>query len=444
MLGMSGGVERVNLGKQCFVVLLMLSVSVTAYADTLSDYRAARDNYVEATACMAAYSGYYGAVSRAALQREGWTIRYFRVQQDPADAKFILMRRTDPATGQTNCLLAIAGTETDQDKAVDMRFGKVYFAGKTSNEFAANAAKDSVDNSQPKVHRGFQQVVQAVFSVDLQQGSSAIQLPDLLVRHPAQRIILTGHSLGGAVAVISGARLLRMGVRPDQIKVVTFGAPAPGNAAFAQSLSGKLEVTRFVANGDQITSVLQDLVGGYAQYGTLVPLQPPAEITIHPHSMAVYLDGVITRYLAVRRKAVAEGCGDPARRLSTGRGRQVYVAAINNSLPLELSGQFANMQTLLADEYCKKSPGCILGNETDLPTALRHASAQGCRQLVVAEIGGTKLKTTADAVFYITVQQQVFSVPGGRLLDTRDSSASTDQLTPLTALLYTAQQLTLP
>ena len=49
------------------------------------------------------------------------------------------------------------------------------------------------------------------------------------------RVLLTGHSLGGAVATLLAERLVSMGIDKDRVPVITFGAPAIGNAAFAEA-----------------------------------------------------------------------------------------------------------------------------------------------------------------------------------------------------------------
>ena len=59
---------------------------------------------------------------------------------------------------------------------------------------------------------------------------------------------MTGHSLGGAVALLAAARLYDEGA--SQIQVVTFGAPAVGNAAFNAAYEPLLQVDRIVMAGD--------------------------------------------------------------------------------------------------------------------------------------------------------------------------------------------------
>uniref|UniRef100_A0AC35UC31 Lipase_3 domain-containing protein n=1 Tax=Rhabditophanes sp. KR3021 TaxID=114890 RepID=A0AC35UC31_9BILA len=56
-----------------------------------------------------------------------------------------------------------------------------------------------------------------------------------------QNIIITGHSLGGALAIMTGLNLLKRNlVLPDNLKVITFGEPRIGDYEFAQYVQSRL------------------------------------------------------------------------------------------------------------------------------------------------------------------------------------------------------------
>ncbi|KAK9460412.1 Alpha/Beta hydrolase protein [Lipomyces oligophaga] len=55
-------------------------------------------------------------------------------------------------------------------------------------------------------------------------------LKDLIKKYPEYSLLVTGHSLGGAIAVLAGADLLGMGYKPE---ITTFGQPRVGNSRFA-------------------------------------------------------------------------------------------------------------------------------------------------------------------------------------------------------------------
>lgn len=58
-------------------------------------------------------------------------------------------------------------------------------------------------------------------------------------RHPSAAVVVTGHSLGGAMAAVAAADLaVRIGV--PVAKLVTYGEPRTGNAAFADLISSSV------------------------------------------------------------------------------------------------------------------------------------------------------------------------------------------------------------
>ena len=72
-------------------------------------------------------------------------------------------------------------------------------------------------------------------------------LSDEKNKNPSLRIFFTGHSLGGALALIAASRF------PDADCVYTYGCPRAGNKAFADSI--KARVYRTVNNNDVVTTL---------------------------------------------------------------------------------------------------------------------------------------------------------------------------------------------
>ena len=109
-------------------------------------------------------------------------------------------------------------------------------------------------SDRPLVHRGFQQ---ALYYTDKSNGMPALssvlaRLECLIDR--AERVVVTGHSLGGAIATLFAVKLAleRPDVRP-RVEVVTFGAPAVGLTKF-KSLVDRLglPITRIVHANDGV------------------------------------------------------------------------------------------------------------------------------------------------------------------------------------------------
>ena len=77
--------------------------------------------------------------------------------------------------------------------------------------------------------------------MDLDGDGKEEMVAPYLKQHPDRRLYLTGHSLGGAVASLVAERLVEKGVPKAQVPVITFGAPAVGNKAFADVYGKRID-----------------------------------------------------------------------------------------------------------------------------------------------------------------------------------------------------------
>jgi predicted lipase len=79
-------------------------------------------------------------------------------------------------------------------------------------------------------------------------------------------LIITGHSMGGAVAVLETAYLLeKEDISPEKIKVITFAEPCPGTLKFVDRYkSGFLDYTVFVNQYDMVP--LLPMAVGYRHF----------------------------------------------------------------------------------------------------------------------------------------------------------------------------------
>lgn len=114
---------------------------------------------------------------------------------------------------------------------------------------------------------------------------------------PAKPVRLTGHSLGGAIAVVLGMHLARDGFTIDQI--VTFGQPKVTSIGGAQAYS-KLPILRFRMEGDPVADVPPavphiDSVWHYSHLGREVILHGEREYTQLAPEDAI-LQGAISFY----------------------------------------------------------------------------------------------------------------------------------------------------
>ncbi|QDR81513.1 lipase family protein [Sporomusa termitida] len=423
------------------IQLLLLSVilfwsSAIGYAGPREDYEEAHALYIAAAASVAAYHDRVGELASRYLEQEGWHIDHYVQPGSRSGARFLLAKKENEP-GKNLYVLAIVGTETTDDMKINLKFDKVYFAGSTAEEFALNAANKNPPRTAPQVHKGFNEFIQSGPSAVLRNAENTpLMLPDLLHMNPNDKLYLTGHSLGGAAATLAGARLLNLGTKAKQLQVITFGAPAIGNDAFAAAYTPILPLTRVVIDGDPVTGVLQTLVGGYKQFGREIIWQKPATIN-DPHKITGYVDAALKNYYDKRQLARQAGVSiaEPVAKKAANPGR-VYIAPMKDNLPAALADDFWYMREALMDEYRKTLPDCLITAETSTGNWREEAVAAGCQWIIVPEVTGIRLKEQKDS-YLITFHQIVLDANTGAAVDAAIFSTRTYNLTPLEAFIHT-------
>ena len=428
-----------------FCLLFLLPVRVlAALADLPSLY------FVCAAASEAAYSGELPELLRARLVAAGWQIASYETEGHRGTVgRFFHMVRTDEDGTETH-LIAFPGTERGSDVWTDLRLGRAAFGGTTPAEFLAVRDMRVTERSEtPLVHRGFLDYCQAALFTDVLPAYGNRTAGEVLAAelraHPSMRIYLTGHSLGGAAAVLTAARLSDLGVAPEQLVVTTFGAPAVGNAAFVRRYEGRFTLHRVVMSGDPMKDLLAAPLG-FQQFGERVPWSPARSVARFPHAMTVYVDA------AIRQLYDAYG-GDGALLFlmgSTNRteGQPLYVAPIETALDDTLAEDAPYMKAVLRDALHVRNAQAVFaagsgGLSEDyllsgLNDHLAAARAAGAEQLVAYRIAGARVRD-AHETYRLTLERAVYDADGN-LLDATSRSALTGEMTPIETVLYLFSQ----
>lgn len=143
-----------------------------------------------------------------------------------------------------------------------------------------------------RVHRGFAHALDSV-------------LDDITAQlQPEDRIIVAGHSLGGALAMLCADELARRGERIAG--VFTFGQPRVGNWSFASAYNAQLhdQTWRIVNAGDPVAKV-PFVFGSYKHAGTEVYLRRDGGVTVdHPWWSTVEETVALTRGVDVPLSSV--------------------------------------------------------------------------------------------------------------------------------------------
>ncbi|HZT49279.1 MAG TPA: lipase family protein [Hyphomicrobiaceae bacterium] len=181
------------------------------------------------------------------------------------------------AIGETEAMVA----ETDKFVVVAFRGTASRSDIRTDIQARLNVARVAVDGRPVRVHSGFYCAFRKVEA----------RLRDLLLaQDPAKAIYLTGHSLGGALALVAAAAFGGNDRLGDRIAAVyTYGAPRVGGRDFPDIV--KAPHYRVVNSGDVVPLVPPNWLTGYVHTGTPILLKENADRPIRrsPWSSALLL-----------------------------------------------------------------------------------------------------------------------------------------------------------
>lgn len=394
--------------------------------------------FVEAAASEAAYSGELSELLRARLMVAGWEIVGAEtVGHRGTVGRFFHMVRRD-ADGAELHLIAFPGTERGSDVWTDLRMKRAAFGGHSPAEFlAVRDTPKEERGGMPLVHRGFLDYCQAALFTDAAEGETAGErLAADLRAHPSEKLYLTGHSLGGAAAILAAARLSDLGVSPDQLIVTTFGAPAVGNEDFVRTYQDRFTLRRVVMRGDPVKDALPSPLG-FHHFGARIDWQPARTTAAFPPTMTVYVDAALRRLYDTHDSsgALTFLVGQENRTA----GHTVYLAPIVVEVDDALAEDVPYLRAVLRDaQYVRNAATVFAPADTsgplDVTAQARAARTVGAEQMLVYRISGEKLRD-AHETYRLTLERSVYD-RDGNLLAAGARSAATGALTPMEVILY--------
>lgn len=182
--------------------------------------------------------------------------------------------------GETEAMVA----DTDKFVAVAFRGTTSRLDVRTDIQARLNVAKVTVGGKPVPVHSGFYAAFRKIED----------QLRDLLVKtNPLKPIYLTGHSLGGAIALVAAAAFGGDKEIVDRIAAVyTFGAPRVGGPEFPKIV--KAPHYRVVNSGDVVPLIPPNWLRGYVHTGTPILLKEGRDAPLKRSSWGSVLFLVVT------------------------------------------------------------------------------------------------------------------------------------------------------
>ena len=456
-----------------FLAICIFFVNTAGAATKEKEAENAYLTYACALADTMAYNTVLSSTVRDLLVKRGWEIDTFRHNDSRAETNFILVKHKSPVTGQIIMMVAVPGTEKSKDAEVDLRFGKVVFGGSDVEGFKAAANTAETVSTDPMVHRGFNDYTMTAFFLPREDSKTGADVLRNFAMPENTHLYITGHSLCGAVATILGARLLALGVPADQFTVVTFGAPAVGNQAFADAYGSKLDLQRYTIGGDPVKGALQVLKSGYVQFGNEGKWQRNENSVRFSHAMSEYLDAGIRNYYDVitegeltEKKMLEirhpEGSLTKQPAISYGRissKNKIYFAPVSIKLDDNIANDAAYMKVVAADvigsnfnklvqgENMEAAAGKRPGNtddeaEQELDAVFQHcnlASEAGCDTVAMVKING-KADRNKKNLYQLSVETSFYNTEG-QLLANMSANSSTDDISPIEAVLYSAGRI---
>lgn len=394
--------------------------------------------FVEAAASETAYSGELSELLRARLTAAGWEIVGAETMGHRGTVgRFFHMVRRD-VDGAELHLIAFPGTERGSDVWTDLRMKRAAFGGHSPAEFlAVRDTPKEERGGMPLVHRGFLDYCQAALFTDAAEGETAGErLAADLRAHPSEKLYLTGHSLGGAAAILAAARLSDLGVSPDQLIVTTFGAPAVGNEDFVRTYQDRFTLRRVVMRGDPVKDALPSPLG-FHHFGERIDWQPARTTAAFPHTMTVYVDAALRRLYDTHDSsgALTFLVGQENR----SAGHTVYLTPIVVEVDDALAEDVPYLRAVLRDaQYVRNVATVFAPADTsgplDVTAQARAARTMGAEQMLVYRISGEKLRD-AHETYRLTLERSVYD-RDGNLLAAGACSAATGALTPMEVILY--------
>lgn len=282
-------------------------------AKALENYRKSKLILLAAATCAGSYSSENESSEFNYLSDYGWKIYPLEAKEGKVKVGFTVAESKKDINGNKLLVLAFRGSTTLKDWVYDLAASRVVFGGNNLKEFDKYTAMNARGEDKPKVHNGYNSYARAALrlTIDFENNGKKERIVDILKNHKNVKMILTGHSLGGAVATIFAERLVSMGISKEQIPVITFGSPAVGNKQFVKEYGNKINLIRVVTAKDPVPGVFQTFFSGYQQFGEKIKFDVSTLEFDFQHPIAIYVDFAYNNVEKAKDKAIAIGAIAP-------------------------------------------------------------------------------------------------------------------------------------
>jgi hypothetical protein len=222
---------------------------------------------------------YYSRQSHKNLLKKGLLklfMIFFRGRKSIIDLQFMHLNKIDEKSGKNLVVVVFQGSQEPEDWMTNFSFD--------DDDFHAKG----------RVHKGFHHAMKLFFqTIKKKNFRLSKRLPleftkDIDKVNENTRIMLAGHSLGGALATLVGCYLYEIGIKPENLEVYTFGAPPVGTEEFCAHYEKKFNIFRLVNENDVVPKI--DKITKFFHLGEEIVL-PSNEGEVH--SCEGYIDNII-------------------------------------------------------------------------------------------------------------------------------------------------------
>lgn len=368
--------KRIGIGVFLLCLLVSMIFSVQAMEVTPKMVQEA------AYASMASYRGETEQIAGQHLKEQGWQVQYISNERN----KFVVAEKVK--NGHPYYLLGITGTEGKREWLINFRSSLVSYEG----------------SHKERVHEGYYELAKQLTEEPVFQ-----QISKTLQRDDKARLILTGHSLGGAVATIATRYGIDQGLLPSaQVEGIVFGSPLMGNEAFIAA-GTPYPIVGFEIQEDVVPEIFQSYKSGYhgTWNQTVLWKSHTPDIALH-HAMMRYLDeAVLQEIQEYKREAKQRQEGD----------YYVLLPNIQDTIGLDtIVTERFQWGLVQAWEEGRKETAYIDTSSPTMEKSLQRAKALGYDRVYGATITFIVKRESKVQNYYAIIERYSYSVSTGRVL----------------------------
>lgn len=400
----------------CFFCLFCNLASAAAPKNLQEEYNHSYFISIAAASCAGIYRP-ENSSEFSYLRDYGWQIMPYHESSGKVAANFSLAHNYFPDINKHIYLVTFRGSADKGDWKVNLQTRQVPYQDKV----IPAQPQENMPNGTPAVHEGFISYTDTmVLASVIDENQNFKGIFRKVYEDPDAYLILTGHSLGGAAATLLGERLVSLGMPKDKFVVITFGAPAVSNDAFAAAYGDKIDLMRITNTADPVPGSLQTVFGGYKQFGYNYKYHLSMKMSNFQHDIAMYFDHSVSEYFKTFDRAVAAGLVQPLPDDRLTEGVPKVALWITSSPGIRKMRYVPDMKRLLVNEYKMMLPSyAVLEKSLDDKSNYTHSDIMrlsreaGADYVVICGIDGNR--PPDKGYWYIALNQGLFTADGGLL-----------------------------